>query len=82
MVGAGAVGEDRADHREDHVDGRSEQADQQEGAHQMVAREAALRRHVAQLVQRDDHRGHRELAVDGVEEVEADRSGGRDEAGP
>jgi hypothetical protein len=79
VLDAGAVGEDRSDHREDHVDGGPEEADQQERTHQMVAREAALGRHVAQLVQRDDDRGHRELAVDDVEEVGADRAGGRDD---
>ncbi len=79
-VGAvGAVGEDRPDHREDHVDARPEQTDDQEGAHQVVAREAAQGRHVAQLVQRDGDRGHRELDVDEFEDTEADRAGGLDD---
>jgi hypothetical protein len=76
--GAGAVGEDRPDHREDHVDARPEEADRQEGAHQVVAREAALGRHIAQLVQRDDDRGHRQLDVDPVEHMGADLAGGLD----
>lgn len=46
----------------------------------MVAREAALGRHIAQLVQRDEDRGHRELDVDEVEDVFAHRAGGRDNA--
>lgn len=74
-----AVGEDRPDHREDHVDARSEQPDDQEGAHQVVAREAAQGCHVAQLVQRDGDRGHRELDVDEFEDAEADRAGGLDD---
>ena len=45
----------------------------------MMAREAALDRHVTQLVQRDDDRGHRELNVDVVENMGADRAGGLDD---
>jgi len=80
VLDAVAVGEDRSDHREDHVDGRPDQADHQKRAHQMMSREATLGRHVAQLVQRDDDRGHRELAVDEVEEMEAERARGRDQS--
>lgn len=43
-----------------------------------MAREAALDRHVAQLVHRDDDGAHRELNVDPVENLGADRAGGRD----
>ena len=42
----------------------------------MVARERTLGRHVAQLVERDDDRGHRELNVNVVENVRADCAGG------
>ncbi|CAM5325012.1 hypothetical protein STENM36S_01747 [Streptomyces tendae] len=79
LAAVGAVGEDRPDDREDHVDGGPEQADDEEGAHEVVAREPALDRHVTQLVQPDEGGGQGQLAVDEVEDVVTHRLGGLDE---
>jgi len=50
VLAAVAVGEDRPDHREDHVYAGAEQPDRQERAHQMMTGKAAFGRHVAELV--------------------------------
>ncbi len=61
------------------MDGRPEQADDQEGAYRTVGREAALDHHVTQLVQPDECRCQREPTVDQMENMETDRCGGVDD---